>query len=258
LKIAVCVKHAVDETELRADGSGKPVLKGAATKMSTFDKNAVEEGLRIRSRSAPGSEMVVFTVGPSDAKKTIREAVAMGADRAVLVVSEAAERDAFVTAYLLAKALGASGTFDLILCAEGSSDTYDVQVPAMLGELLSLPYVGYASRIDVEGTNVKVLETYEESAQTVEAPMPLVVSVQSEINEPRYPTLVQIMQASKKPIQELTPSQLADAAELKKRLEIRDTSVQSMNRKKVVYDGAPVETAQKLLNALRAEGVISR
>jgi electron transfer flavoprotein beta subunit len=258
LKIAVCVKHAVDEAELRADPSGKPVLQGAATKMSTFDKNAVEEGLRIKSKSGPGTELVVFTVGPSDAKKTIREAIAMGADRAVLVVSEASERDAFVTAYLLSKAMGASGAFDLILCAEGSSDTYDVQVPAMLGELLSIPYIGCASKIDVEGASAKILETYEESAQTIEAALPLVVSVQSEINEPRYPTLVQIMQASKKPIQEYTPPQLVGAAGPKKRLEIRETNVQSMNRKKVVFEGAPAETAQKLLNALRAEGVISR
>jgi electron transfer flavoprotein beta subunit len=259
LKIAVCVKHAIDETELRVDSSGRPALQGAATKMSTFDKNAVEEGLRIKAKFSPGSEVTIFTVGPPDAKKTIKEALAMGADRGVHVVSEAAGRDSLLTAYLLSKSLQKTGPFDLVICAEGSSDTYDAQVSAMLGEWLSMPYVGYASKIEIDGGTAKILEAFEDSAQRVEVQLPFVVSVVSEINEPRYPTLIQIMQAGKKPMQEIPAAELLAAPGAPSaRVNVLDTKVQSMNRKKILLEGSPADAAKKLLEALRGEGVISR
>jgi electron transfer flavoprotein beta subunit len=256
LKIAACVKHVVDETELRVDGSGKPVLQGAATKMSTFDKNAVEEALRVKSKFS--GEVVLFTVGAADAKKTLKEALAMGADRAVHVVSDAPGRDSLTTSYLLSKAIQRAGPFDLVLCSEGSSDAYEGQVPPMLGEWLSLPYVGYASEITIEGGKAKVVQSLEASVQTVELPLPFVASVVSEINEPRYPTLIQIMQASRKPMEDLAAAQLGGPDAPSSVVRVLDTKVQSMNRKKVMIEGSPDEAARKLIDALRAEGVIAR
>ncbi|HUI86934.1 MAG TPA: electron transfer flavoprotein subunit beta/FixA family protein [Nitrososphaerales archaeon] len=254
MKIAVCVKHAVDESELRADPSGKPILQGAASKVSTFDKNAAEEALRMKAKS--GGEVVIVCVGPAEAKKTIREALAMGADKAVHVVSDASGRDSLATSYLLWKALAKSGPFDAVLCAEGSSDTYEGQVPPMLAEWMALPYAGYASKIELSGSVAKVEQSLEDSSQTLELTVPFVASVVSEINEPRYPTLIQIMQASKKPMEELTPQQLSGPDAPTSLSRVLDTRVQSMNRKKVVFEGAPEETATKLLDALKAEGVI--
>jgi len=254
MRLAVCVKHAVDESELRADGSGRPILQGAAAKVSTFDKNAVEEALRAKSKS--GGEVVIVCVGPPEAKKTIREALAMGADRAIHVVSDPAGRDSLATSYLLSKALAKAGPFDVVLCSEGSSDTYECQVPPMLGEWLSLPYVGYASKIEVQGAGAKIEQSLEDSSQTLEVPLPFVAAVVSEINEPRYPTLIQIMQASKKPMEELAAQQLMGADAPQSAGTVVDTRVQSMNRKRVVIEGAPEESAQKLLDALKSEGVI--
>ena len=185
MKIAVCVKHAVDETELKVDAGGNPQLKGAATRMSTFDKNAVEEALRLKA--AHQGEVVIVTVGTPEAKKTMKEALAMGADRGVLVSADPMAIDTRRTAELLAAALKKGGPYDVVLCSEGSSDMYSGLVPPMVGELLDLPYVGYARRIEVSGQAAKVERALEDSVEVVEAPTPLVASVVSEINEPGTP-----------------------------------------------------------------------
>ena len=153
MKIAVCVKHAIDETELKTDSSGVPRLSGAAAKMSTFDKNAVEEALRLRSTHT--GEVVAVTVGGPDSKKTLKEALAMGADRGVIVDADPTELDTFKTASLLLAAIKKTGPFDIIICSEGSSDTYTGQVPPTLAELSGLPYVGYVRKLDVNGGLVR-------------------------------------------------------------------------------------------------------
>ena len=255
MKIAVCVKHTVDETELKVDAGGNPQLKGAPTKMSTFDKNAVEEALRLKA--AHQGEVVIVTVGAPEAKKTMKEALAMGADRGVLVTADPMGIDTLRTAELLAAALKKGGPYDVVLCSEGSSDMYSGLVPPMVGEIIGLPYVGYARKIEVSGPYAKVERALEDSVEVVEAPMPLVVSVVSEINEPRYPTLIQIMQAGKKPMEELSPETLLPGAGLSAPL-VTGMKAQAMARKRVVFEGPPEETAKKLVEALAAEGVLPR
>ena len=255
MKIAVCVKHAVDESELKVDSSGKPQLAGAACKMSTFDKNAVEEGLRLKA--AHSGELVIFTVGTPEAKKTLKEAMAMGADRGVIKSGDTSAIDSFRTAELLSSAIKKGGPFDVVLCSEGSSDTYSGQVPPMLGEMLGGAYVGYAKKIEVEGTTARIERSLEDSEETVEAPLPLVVSVVSEINEPRYPTLIQIMQASKKPMEELSGDQLAPPGDYKQ-ASVLSMSAQPSARKHVTIEGSPAEAAAKLVEALTKEGVLAK
>ena len=253
MKIAVCVKHAVDEAELKLDPSGKPVLAGAAGKMSAFDKNAVEEGLRLKAKHQ--GEVAIFVVGPPDAKKTLKEALAMGADRGVLVGADTSALDSFRTAEMLSAAVKRSGPYDVVICSEGSSDTYSGQVPPMLGELLGVPFVGYARKIEVAGGSAKVERSLEDSVETVETPVPFVLSVVSEINEPRYPTLIQIMQASKKPIEELKGDEVAPPGDRAGAV-VGPMSSQPSTRKHVMIEGAPDEAAAKLVEALVKEGVL--
>lgn len=253
MKIAVCVKHAIDETELRVDQSGSPQLKGAATKMSTFDKNAVEEALRLKS--AHGGEVVIVTVGAPEAKKSMKEALAMGADRGVLVTVDPMSVETRRTAELLAAAARKAGPFDFVLCSEGSSDVYSCLVPPMMGEILGVPYIGYAKKIEVNGQVARVERALEDSVEVVESSLPMLVSVVSEINEPRYPTLIQIMQAGKKPMEELSPEALLPGAGPSPSL-VTGMKAQAMARKKVVFEGAPEETAKKLIDSLAAEGVL--
>ncbi len=253
MRIAVCVKHAVDETELKTGPGGTPVLDGAASKVSVFDKNAVEEALRMRS--AQGGEVVAFTAGSGDARKSLKEALAMGADRGVLVVGTQVAIDTGRTARTIAAAVKKQGTFDVVLCSEGSSDTYSGQVPPMLAEALGIPYVGYARKIQLESGRAKVERLLEDSVEEVEAPLPVVISVVSEINEPRYPTLIQIMQASKKPVEEVPESQLA-AGPGSSPVSVLGMSVQTSSRKRMIIDGSPEDAAAKLLQALEKEGVL--
>ncbi len=255
MRFAVCVKHAVDETELKIDSNGKPQLEGAASKMSTFDKNAVEEALRLRS--ALGGEVVALTAGGPDARKTLKEALAMGADKGVHVLVKLGTLDPMKTSELLAVAVQKTGPFDVVLCSEGSSDIYTGQVPPMLAERLGVPYVGYVRKIDVSGHSAKAERSLEDSVETVEAALPLVVSVVSEINEPRYPTLIQIMQASKKPVEELNAEGLVKAGSSPSPV-VMSMSAQPTNRKHVMIEGTPEEAAAKLLDALEKEGVLSR
>jgi electron transfer flavoprotein beta subunit len=255
MKIAVCVKHAVDETELKITTAGVPVLVGAASKVSTFDKNAVEEALRMRS--SLGGEVVVLTVGPQDARKSMKEALAMGAERGVHVITDTSAFDSMMVSEILARAVQKYGPFDVILCSEGASDTYCGQVPSMLSERLGLAYAGYARKIEVHAGSAKVERALEESVETIECPIPFVASVVSEINEPRYPTLIQIMQASKRPVEETTPDQLG-VGQKQAMVRVDSMSALSMNRKGVIIEGSPEESAAKLAQALAREGVIQR
>jgi len=255
MKIAVCVKHAIDETELKVDSTGSPQLKGAASKMNTFDKNAVEEALRLKS--AHSGEVAIITVGTPEAKKTMKEALAMGADRGVLVTADPMGMNTSRTAELLAAAIRKGGPYDMIICSEGSSDIYSGLVPPMLGEMLGLPYVGYVRKVDVTGQSAKLERALEDSLEVVEAGLPMVVSVVSEINEPRYPTLIQIMQAGKKPMEELTPDALLPGSGAAPSL-MTGMKAQAMARKKVIFEGIPDETAKKLVDALASEGVLPR
>jgi electron transfer flavoprotein beta subunit len=255
VRIAVCVKNAVDEAELKIDSGGNPLLVGAASKMSTFDKNAVEEALRLKASHA--GEVVVITVGTPESKKTMKEALAMGADKGVLVTADPMAIDTRRTAELLAAAIKKEGPFDAVLCSEGSSDIYSGLVPPMVGELLGIPYVGYARKIEVTGQSAKIERSLEDSVEVVESALPLVTSVVSEINEPRYPTLIQIMQAGKKPMEELAPESLIPGWKSTGSLVI-GMKAQSMARKRVVFEGGPEDAAKKLIDALVSEGVIPR
>jgi electron transfer flavoprotein beta subunit len=221
--------------------------------MSTFDKNAVEEGLRIRTKHQ--GEVVVFTAGAADSKKTLKEALAMGADRGVLVLADPNTTDTFRTAEILAAAIKRSGSYDLVVCSEGSSDTYSGQVPPMVAEFLGIPFVGYARKIEITGQTAKVERSLEDSVESVESPVPLAVSVVSEINEPRYPTLIQIMQAGKKPVEELKGEEVAPPGD-RPRVTTESMSSQPSARKHLMIDGAPDEAAAKLVDALVKEGVL--
>jgi electron transfer flavoprotein beta subunit len=255
VRFAVCVKHAIDETELRIDSSGSPQVDGAAGKMSTFDKNAVEEALRLRS--AKSGEVVAFTVGGPDARKTLKEALAMGADKGVIVSADLLATVTLRTAELLAAAITKSGPYDVVVCSEGSSDTYDGQVPAMLGELLGLPYAGYARKIELDGGSAIVERSLEDTLEVVEISVPFVASVVSEINEPRYPTLIQIMQSSKKLVEELNGEQLVQLG-TRKQSSVVSMAAHSSTRKHVMIEGSPDQAAANLVEALMKEGVLPK
>jgi electron transfer flavoprotein beta subunit len=226
--------------------------------MSTFDRTAVEEAVRIKEKK--GGTVTVISLGANDWKKSIKEALAMGCDRAI-AVSSSDYIDTLGTSYLLARAAQRAGPFDLLICSEGSSDTYHGLVAPMVAEWLSLPFMGYVRKIEIDAAGVALCElALEESLEVVEAKLPAVISVVSEINSPRYPTLLQIMQASKKPVEDVTVESLkagdTGAGAPTGGVKVLEINAQAMNRKRVIFEDPPDEAAGKLLDALKSEGVL--
>jgi len=205
MKIVVCVKQVPDtETRVKVAASGAAISEADVANwiVSPYDVFAIEEALRIKE--AKGGEVVAVTAGPDRAQAALRTALAMGADSAVHVKDAALEAsDALGTARALAAALRTLAPIDLVLCGQQGVGGDNSQVPAMLAELLDLPQVTVAVKIDVGDGKATVDREIEGGHETWETSLPAVVSAQKGLNEPRYASLKGIMQAKKKAIQTL-------------------------------------------------------
>ncbi len=196
MRIAVCVKH-VPEGAPRLDPSTKRLDRDGEGALNHFDANAVEEALRLKGDS--GSEVVAVSLGPAKAMDSLRKALAMGADRAVLVSDEAAAgSDLVATSRVLAAALAREEP-DLVLFGQQASDSDGAVLWAAVAERLGRPVVSQAMELSVDGGSLRVKRQTEFGYDTIEAPLPAVVAVSDAINEPRYPSLKGIMGAKKKP-----------------------------------------------------------
>jgi electron transfer flavoprotein beta subunit len=212
MKVAVCVKEVpepgsprrIDPTTLRLDRGGEGAL-------NPWDLSALEEGLRLVERE--GGEVVAVSLGPERAAASLRKALAMGADRAVLVTDEAAAgSDAVATSRLLAGALERESA-DIVLFGQQGSDSDGAVLWAAVADRLRLPVVSQAASLEVAGGRAKVRRQTEFGYDVIEAPLPCVVAVSDAINEPRYPSLKGIMGAKKKPQETLTLSDVGLAPE---------------------------------------------
>ena len=201
MKIAVCVKH-VPEGAGRLDPGSKRLDRSGEGALNHFDANAVEEALRLKGGT--DSEVVVVSLGPEKAADSLRKALAMGADRAVLVTDPgAAGSDLVATSKILAKALEREGA-DLVLFGQQASDADGAVLWAAIAERLHRPVVSQASELTVDGGSLRVKRQTEFGYDVIEAPLPAVVAVSDAINEPRYPSLKGIMGAKKKPFEILS------------------------------------------------------
>ncbi|MFP3985226.1 MAG: electron transfer flavoprotein subunit beta/FixA family protein [Candidatus Bathyarchaeia archaeon] len=262
-RIIVCLKQAVDVSQLKVDHSTRRlIIAGVPMKISDFDKNALEEAVRLKEGF--GGEVVTVTASVEDPKKSIREALAMGADKGYSIVDEALEdSDTLATSLVLAEGIKKIGQFDLILCGEASIDGFSAQIGPRLAELLKIPVVTYARKIDLESGAATVERVLEDRYEIVRTKTPMVVTVTKGINEPRIPSLMAIMKASKKEIitwrlSDIDVSQ-ANVGESGSGVNILDVSAPKIERKRVVIEGKnPVEIAEKLVKALIQEGVVGR
>jgi electron transfer flavoprotein beta subunit len=212
VRIAVCVKEVpeggsgrrIDPETMRLDRSGEAAL-------NAFDVNAVEEALRVKE-ATPESEVVVVSLGPARAADSLRKALAMGADRAVLVSDEtAAGSDLVATSRVLATALQRERP-DLVLFGQQSSDSDGAVLWAAVADRLRLPMISQAAELTVADGKATVKRQTEFGYDRIEAPLPAVVAVSDAINEPRYPSLKGIMGAKSKPQEILTVDDLGLSA----------------------------------------------
>src|SRR5437588_334773 len=220
MKIAVCAK-VVPEGQKRLNPETKRLERSGELALNPFDVNAVEEALRVKEASGEG-EVVVISMGPERALDPLRKALAMGADRAVLVSDEgAAGSDLVATSYVLAKALEREGA-DIVLFGQQASDADGAVLWAAVAERLRRPLISQAAELQVADGKVTVKRQTEFGYDRIEAPLPAVVAVSDAINEPRYPSLKGIMGAKRKP-QDVVP--LGELGVLSKAASLGDAEV---------------------------------
>ena len=260
VKIIVLVKQVFQTADLKVDRASKTVVtQGVPRVISESDKNAVEEAVRIKEKH--GGKITALSLGPPEAKEALREALAMGADEAYLLTDQRFEgSDSHATANVLAAAVTKILEYDLILCGAYSEDVYAFQVGPRLAEICNLPQITYAAKLTLEGNRLLVERDLENERQVVEANLPCLVSVVREINEPRLPTLMAIMAASKKPMKTWSAADLGlEADELGfngSLTEVLRSTVSAGERRRIMLQGEPKEIAPKIVKALVEEGVL--
>jgi len=262
-RVIVCLKHVVDVTQIKVDAATRRLITGdAPRKISDFDKNALEEAIRIKEKL--GGEVLALTLSAEDAKATLREALAMGADRAYLIVDPSyQDSDALVTSLVLAEAVRRIGSFDLILCGEATIDSYSAQVGPRLAEKLGIPVITYVRRLTLEGDFVVAERTLEDRSEVVRVKMPVLVTVTKEINQPRIPSLMDVMKASKKELVSWSLEELGiskgKVGAASSAVQILEVSAPKVERKQVKIEGETAqEIAEKLVEALIQEGFVGR
>jgi len=205
MKIAVCVKH-VPEGHSKLDPSTKRLDRSGEGALNHFDANAVEEALRLKGDS--DTEVVVVSLGPAKAADSLRKALAMGADRALLVSDDgAAGSDLVATSRVLASALERESA-DLVLFGQQASDSDGAVLWAAVAERLRRPVVSQAAELSLQDGTLSVKRQTEFGYDVIEAALPAVVAVSDAINEPRYPSLKGIMGAKKKPFDTVSLAEL--------------------------------------------------
>jgi electron transfer flavoprotein beta subunit len=208
MKIAVCVKQVPDAAVAkRIDPATKRLDRSGESALNAVDANAVEEGLRLKEATGEG-EVVVLSLGPQKAVDSLRKALAMGADRAVLVADDdAAGSDLVATSLLLAKALERENA-DLVLFGQQASDSDGAVLWAAVAERLRRPMISQAAELTLDDGAITGKRQTEYGYDVIRASLPAVVAVADSINEPRYPSLKGIMGAKKKPQDVVSLSEL--------------------------------------------------
>jgi len=200
MKIVACVNHVPDtETKVKVGSDGKSIdPAGVNYMLNPYDEYAVEAGLKLKEQY--GGETIALSLGPDANKETLRKALAMGVDKAVLV-KDASVRDSLSLARAIAEELKEIKP-DCVLFGKQSIDYYDEQVPGLVAEFLGYPSVSVVVKIDAKEGKVTCEREIEGGHEVVETSFPVVISAQKGLNSPRYPSLKGIMAAKTKPIEE--------------------------------------------------------
>ena len=247
MKILVPVKRVIDynvKPRVKADGSGVD-LANVKMSMNPFDEIAVEEAIRLKEAGAI-EEIVAVSIGPAKAQETLRTALAMGADSAVLVETDE-EVEPLAVAKIL-KAVAAEIEPGLIILGKQAIDDDSNQTGQMLAALMELPQGTFASKVEMDGDHVKVTREVDGGLETVRLSTPAIITTDLRLNEPRYASLPNIMKAKKKPLETKTPADYGvDIAPRLKTLNVSEPPVRQA--------GVKVADVDELVAKLKAMGV---
>ncbi len=250
MNIVVAMKQIPDLQQVRIRNR-QPVFEDVPLTLGNIDKNALEAGVALKE--ALDAKLIVVSAGNEELEDTIKEALAAGADEAYLVTDDGLDNIASDTsASLIAAAIPKIGDVGIILFGEGSGDNYSGQVASRVAEILGLPEVGYAKAIEVNGQVARITRSLEDSEEYVEVELPVVITVVSEINEARIPSVTQILKAGKKPKEVVSPDELGVKIGQAQINTLSNLAPES-DRKRIV-----VKSVDELLKALSSEGLIGR
>ncbi len=255
MHIVVCIKQVPETGNVRINPETHTLIReGVASIINPFDMYAVEEALRIKAKI--GGRVTVITMGPPQADAAVRETLAMGADDGVLISDRAfAGSDTWATSYTLSKAVAKFGDVGLVLCGKQATDGDTAQVGPGIAAHLDLPQITYVRKVEViEENRIVAQRVLENGVETIESPLPCVLTVIKEINEPRLPSLKGKMAAKKAVIPVWNAADLAcDPSRLG--LNGSPTRVSKIfapptRQGGEVFTGEPEETVAKLIQHL--------
>ncbi len=258
MNIIVCYKLIPDSEDIEIKGDGSISLEKAEWVISDYDLLAVETGLQLVEKY--GGKLTALSVGTekllnSKAKKDI---LSRGPDELYVVTDPIVEQgDTNLTATILAAAIRKIGAFDLVLFGEGSGDLYFQQVGMQVGELLNATTLNAISKVDMENETLTVERSLENNIDVLSVPLPAALSLTTDINVPRLPTMKEILKAGKKPVTEWGLQDLALPEQPAARVDVLSVRAPSAaDRKQIQIEGKPEEAAQALIAQLSKEGVL--
>ncbi|HJS21057.1 MAG TPA: electron transfer flavoprotein subunit beta/FixA family protein [Steroidobacteraceae bacterium] len=247
-RILVCIKRVVDfnvRVRVRPDGSGV-ITEGVKMSINPFDEIALEEALRIKERGL-AQEVLVACIGPTDCQQQLRTALAMGADRAILVQSDTPVQPLGAARAILA--LVNREQPQLVILGKQAIDDDNNQTGQMLAALWGRPQATFASRVELKDGKALVTREVDAGLETIEVDLPAVITTDLRLNEPRYVKLPEIMKAKKKPLDTLPLTQLATAAAPQLRVLRTDPPAQRQK-------GVMVKDVGELVAALKKKGLL--
>jgi electron transfer flavoprotein beta subunit len=262
VKIVACIKYSLDASEIKVDAASKQLLLAdVPRKVGNIDKNILEAAVALGK--VAGATVHGLTFGPAKAKGSFREAMAFGLEDVTLIEDflDGAGGPS-VTAVVLAEAIKKMGDVDLVVCGEVSDDGFTYQVPPRLAERLGMPQISYARQITLEDGQILVERELDDSAQTVKAALPAVISVTEETNTPRRPTLMDALKAKKKPVHlwQVDADLGLDKEELAQKAVLENVGTEGVvidRKQQLVTGDSPAAIANQLIDLLIEENVIT-
>ena len=258
MKIIVCIKQVPDtEARIRVDDSGAGINESDLNwVVSPYDELAIEEALKLKEKHE--SEVVLISLGPSRVQSGIRSGLAMGADAAIHLEAPLFEgAGPLATAKALAAAIKGVEGVDVVFCGQQGVGGDHRQVPAILAELLDLPQVTMVVKLEIEDGKARIEREVEGGHEVWEAQLPVVISAQKGLNDPRYASLKGIMQAKKKKIEKMDAAALGlDAAALAPKLEIVKMEPPPPRPAVKMIEGDPEQQSKELLRLLSEEAKV--
>ena len=214
MNIIVCIKQVPETTEVKIDPETNALIReGVASIVNPFDENAIETALQLRDKH--GGKVTVITMGPPQAESALRQALAMGADEAILLTDPKFRgSDTLATSYALAQTIRKIGDYDLIICGKQAIDGDTAQVPPGVAERLGLPQVTFVINVEVEGKTLRCKRMLEDCFEVVQTRLPAVISVVKQINEPRHPPMKGVLRARRAQIPHWTAADIGAEDEL--------------------------------------------